>query len=79
MSILKARWKIQYDSVRKQGKCIVVIKSIYIFLVKRNFSKKGVIVSIGALHKRDLLISRRKKSRFSFFDATHQRAIWHED
>ena len=53
--ILKVRYKVRYDSVRKQGSLIIlsswlllVILSIYFFLVKRNFAKKGVMVVIGA-------------------------------
>ena len=43
--ILKARCKIRGDSFTLQS--LLVIISIYFFLVKRNFAKKGVIVVIG--------------------------------
>ena len=71
--ILKARYKILYDSVHKQGGSITisslpVILSIYLFLVKRNFA-----MVIGMLHniivKCDVLLQkhRRDLSRFILF------------
>jgi len=54
--LLKARYKILFDSVCKQVVSITllslpVISSIYFFLVKRNFAKKGVILVISVLHR----------------------------
>ena len=43
--ILKARCKIQGDSFTLQS--LLVIISIYFFLLKRNFAKEGIIVVIG--------------------------------
>ena len=45
--ILKARYKILYDSVRQQGESIYALVivchyiNLFCFLVKRNFAKKG--------------------------------------
>ena len=59
--ILKARYKILYDSVRQQGESIyalvIVCHNLYQFILfssQKKFCKKGVIVVIGMLHSMNL-------------------------